>query len=264
MGWFFRYLFALLNCLYVFTIGYVFVRNRILISKMCDLFGYQKFKERAIPEIKAIIPEVEITAITKNDIPIKLFEVNWVNGNVSLIELVVINKLLQQYKPNKIFEIGTFDGRTTLNLAANSPKDAIVYTLDLPQEEDDASLQSPAFIPDKSFVGKVVSGSRFRGTECENKIKQLIGDSATFNFSPYEESIDFLFIDGAHTYDYLLSDSEKAMKMLRGGQGIILWHDYSWEWGGVVKALNRLYSTDGRFRDIRQIKGTSLVCYICY
>jgi len=37
-------------------------------------------------------------------------------------------------KARNIFEIGTFDGRTTRNMAANVTKDGHVYTLDLPSD----------------------------------------------------------------------------------------------------------------------------------
>ena len=38
--------------------------------------------------------------------------------------------------------------------------------------------------------------------------------------------MDFIFVDGSHSYDYVLNDSRKALSLLRGGKGIILWHDY--------------------------------------
>ena len=74
--------------------------------------------------------------------------------------------------------------------------------------------------------------------------------------------IDFVFIDGAHTYDYVLNDSRKAIDLLRGGKGIILWHDYA-DWFYVRKAINYLRTTDPRFANIRSIPGTSFACLIC-
>jgi len=257
----FMYLYALLNCFYIFTIGYFFSKSRKLISNMCELFGYQKLREFIDPGLKTVIPKIEIATIVDDGIPIQLREARWVDGNISLLELTAIVKLLQQYRPMKIFEIGTFDGRTTLNLACNSPAKAVIYTLDLPKEQPHF-IQPIPLTTDASFVGKASTGSRFHGTNCERKIFQLFGDSATFDFSPYENEMDFVFIDGAHAYDYTLNDSEKALKLLRNGRGIILWHDYSWVWAGVTKALSRLYATDKRFSGIKHIKGTSLVCYI--
>ena len=46
---------------------------------------------------------------------------------------MVIANLAEQAEPPTAFEIGTFDGRTTLNIAANLRPPARVYTLDLPK-----------------------------------------------------------------------------------------------------------------------------------
>lgn len=254
------YVYALLRCCYIFTIGYFFKKNRKLISNMCEIFGYQKLRELAHPEIRTTIPEVEIADIVDDSTPIRLRETAWKDGNISLAELTAIIKIIRQHNSKNILEIGTYDGRTTLNLAANSPEDAMVYTLDLPKKRTNSVPPSP-FRGDKSFVNKAVTGLRFQGTDCEKKIVQLFGDSATFDFSPYENKMDFVFIDGAHTYNYIFNDSAKAAKMLKDGRGVILWHDYSWVWPDVARALNKLYATDKLFGNIRHIKGTSLVYY---
>jgi len=259
----FMYCFALFNCLYIFTIGYVFSKNRKLISNLCELFNYQKIKETIKPELKAIIPEINIADLVNEATPIEIRELHSVDGNVTAEELIVIAKLVRQYKPNRMFEIGTFDGRTTLNLACNSSDDAKVYTLDLPNQKYVAKEQV-ALDGDMSFVNKSVTGSRFVRNECKNKITQLYGDSATFDFSPYEKKMDFVFIDGAHTYEYILNDSDKALKLLKDAQGIILWHDYKWVWDDARKALNKLYSTRSEFKDLKHVKGTSLVCMVKY
>lgn len=237
------YLYALACCLYIFTIGYAFKKNRKLISNMCEIFGFQKLREMADPEIRTTIPEITLPEIADDAALIRLRNVSWDDGNITLLELTAAVKLIKRYNPRKIFEIGTFNGRTALNMACNTAEGAIVYTLDLPEKNGRA-------------------GARFHGADCENKIIQLFGDSAAFDFSPYENSVDLVFVDGAHTYDYALSDTEKALKLLKNGRGIILWHDYSWVWPDVTRALNRLYSSDVRFKNVRHIKDTSLVCLI--
>ena len=85
----------------------------------------------------------------------------------------------------------------------------------------------------------------------------MYGDSATFDFSPFFDTVDFVFLDGSHHYKYVLSDSNVAVKLVGSRNGIILWHDYG-VWKGVSKALDELYSQDIGYREIRHIKGTSL------
>jgi predicted O-methyltransferase YrrM len=65
----------------------------------------------------------------------------------------------------------------------------------------------------------------FAGTPQEKKIRLLFGDSAEFDFSPYQQNIDLFFIDGAHSYDYVRSDSERALRCVYPG-GVIAWHDF--------------------------------------
>ena len=49
-------------------------------------------------------------------------------------ELAYLAMITRYVKPLKVFEIGTFRGRTALNFALNSPEDCFIYTLDLPPE----------------------------------------------------------------------------------------------------------------------------------
>ena len=251
-----RYVYAVLSCIYLFTIGFLFEKNRFLISTICEHFGYVEKTP------KAILPTIELSEVAPEHIPIQVREPVEVDGNISLAEIAVISKLVKLHNPTTLFEIGTFDGRTTLNLAANSSQDAKVYTLDLPQEglsETRLSLEPG----EEKYIEKKKSGSRYLNTDCEKKITQLYGDSATFDFSPFFDAIDFIFIDGSHSYEYILNDSEQVLKLLRNRKGIILWHDYDkpW-WGGLTSALNEMYLSRDEFKNIKQIKGTSLVCLI--
>jgi predicted O-methyltransferase YrrM len=187
-----------------------------------------------------------------------------VNGNVSDFEIDVINRLVKHFEPKTLFEIGTFDGRTSLNMAAHAPTDARVFTLDLPSNKiDDAALTIEQ--TDRQFIAKQMSGSRFIGTVFEKNITQLYGDSATFDFSPYLSSVDLLFVDGSHSYDYVLKDSATATKIVRPG-GVVIWHDYVGNgftaWPGVTKALNQLRTSDRRFRNMVNIMGTSFAFLI--
>jgi len=60
----------------------------------------------------------------------------------SIAELAYMAMICRALKPRKIFEIGTFRGRTALNFALNSPDNCTIYTMDLPPERPHAA--SPA------------------------------------------------------------------------------------------------------------------------
>lgn len=203
-----------------------------------------------------IIPKIGISEILPYEIDISLSDPEAKDGNVNLAELVIISQLVKQSKPEKIFEIGTFDGRTTLNMAKNSPASSKIFTLDLGSEEIEELSKTPH--GDRKFIGKVEAGWRFIGKQGSEKISQLYGDSTKFNFQEFFGKINLLFIDGAHQYEYVLKDSDTALKFM-APEGIILWHDYNTSWPGVTKALNELYNQNPHFKNLKYISGTSLV-----
>lgn len=200
-----------------------------------------------------LLPTIELSFLLPQEISVTIREPDTKDGNVSFGELIVIAQLVKRRQPRKIFEIGTFDGRTTLNLAANTSENTKVFTLDLPQG---MTVETSAG-GDKKFMGKVKTGARFKDRDEERKITQLFGDSAKFDFSPYKNSMDFIFVDGSHAYEYTLKDSESALLMAKPGT-VILWHDYAASWPGVTRALNELYQSDSHFKNLKHINGTSL------
>jgi hypothetical protein len=248
IGFAVRYVYALVASLYVFLGGFLVPRNRLLLFAICSHFGYRQ---------RSRIPQVDVATVLDRSAPVDLREAVAVEGNVTLLELLIIDQLIRLRRPKALFEIGTFDGRTTLNMAANCPEDGQVYTLDLPADSSHTTA-FPLDTGDQRFIKKTSSGARYVGTPFAPRIHQLYGDSASFNFEPYRSAIDLLFVDGAHSYDYVLNDSRRAHELLRDGRGLILWHDYL-TWEGVTKALNELYLTNEAFRGLRHVRGTSLV-----
>jgi predicted O-methyltransferase YrrM len=193
---------------------------------------------------------------------VQFLETNQADGNVNLAELAALNALCRTHNPKTILEIGTFDGRTTLNLALNS--DAQVFTLDLPAATE-AKLGTIG--GDIKYVDKPAHaiGARFaqpphNALPCAKRITQLYGDSATFDFSPWYGKVDFVFVDGAHNYDYVMNDTSVAKKLLRPEGGVIVWHDYG-VWKDVTRALNELSKSDPSLK-LSRIKNTSLVVAI--
>ncbi|MBT3698322.1 MAG: class I SAM-dependent methyltransferase [Methylococcales bacterium] len=187
----------------------------------------------------------------------RIWEHDKANGNIRISELSIINSIAANCEDGtSLFEIGTFDGRTTLNLAFSSPTNCKVFTLDLKPEMDTVfSLEKG----ERHMVEKEKSGARIEkhkesSSSITEKIDQLFGDSAKFDFSTYYNSCSLVFVDGSHQYDYALSDSKEAIKMIKKG-GVIIWHDYG-IWEGVTKALEEIESKDKI--GLKVISGTSL------
>jgi predicted O-methyltransferase YrrM len=166
----------------------------------------------------------------------------------------VLCALAQVLRCKQIFEIGTYLGETAWLLAHNNP-DVRIYTLDLPsvEEADNTRLQ----FTDRNYLEERRRGTRYLNTPEQSRITQLYGDSAAFNYSPYYNSMDLVFIDASHSYSYVKSDSENAFKML-SGSGTIVWDDYTY-YPGIYAYLNEIASTLDQ--PIMHIRGTRLALY---
>lgn len=154
------------------------------------------------------------------------------------IDLLSLSLLCRALGPKLIFEIGTFIGYTSLHMALNTPDDTRIHTLDLPPDHRSPSLRTTA--TDHKLIGRDVGPALFEETHVGHKVRRHFGDSATFDYSPWHNSVDLFFVDGAHSYDYVRSDTENALACTRSG-GVIVWHDYGrLEQSGVTRYLHEL------------------------
>lgn len=156
-------------------------------------------------------------------------------------ELAYLALISRALEPKRIFEIGTFRGRTALNFALNSPDGCRIFTMDLPPEgRDELSLELGA--ADRGIVEASETGVDYQGKQEASKIVQLFGDSNSFDFSPYFGEMDIVFVDGAHDYLSVRSDSQNAKRMIRPG-GVIVWHDFAnyGDYNDVTRAVLELF-----------------------
>jgi predicted O-methyltransferase YrrM len=171
-------------------------------------------------------------------------------GAVSLQEVKYLAASIQMLKPRTLFEIGTFHGGTTVQLALNSPSEAIVNTLDLPEDHPlRADHENVDLSPERL-------GKRHQVSTVSGKIRQHYGNSMEFDFGPFAGGCDWVFVDAAHTYDYVMSDTRNALAILRPG-GVVFWHDVNLAFEGTCQALEEFAS---RIPIVR-IRGTTLACY---
>jgi len=159
-------------------------------------------------------------------------------GTVRPIESQVLAALVTHLKPKSIFELGTYKGFSTMHLAENAPAYAVIHTLDLPYDKSRVALHNDMNEAHRDIKNINLNEQRyFHGKASAGKINELSGDSLTFDFSPYYGKIDLIFIDANHSYAYVKSDTENAMKML-SPNGVILWHDYDFIHPGVFRLIN--------------------------
>ena len=203
------------------------------------------------------IPKKSLNQLFNINKEIRLQNFTVREGNASYFELLAIATILANHSPKNLLEIGTFDGTTTLQMALNSPPNATIYTLDLPN--DPTTTHLPILDAEVPFVlDRKKHLRKYMGTPIEKKVVQHFGDSAVYDFNKFTDNgpIDLCFIDASHTYDYVKSDTEKTLKIL-APTGIILWHDFSPSCPDVYRYLDELSKT----LPLIHIADTRLVLY---
>jgi hypothetical protein len=192
--------------------------------------------------------------------PIRLLQTRKSAGDVNLSELAVLaSAAAAATAGDEVVEIGTFDGRTTLNFAINAPAQTIIFTLDLPPDVTPKFTLVPS---ERVLVEKPRSGRQFLEAAPEwaratGRITQAFGDSATFDWSAHHGRAGLVFVDGSHAYDYVLADTDTALRLV-AHKGVVMWHDYG-VWEGVTRALEQIEAS--RHLGLRHIRGTSLVVW---
>jgi hypothetical protein len=192
-----------------------------------------------------IFPGIEKCSI----VSVRKPESRTIGWSLDLQELIHILSVAKCTNAKRILEIGTFDGFTALNLAANLGDGGEVCTLDLPQ---DGQVGSEAI--SNACDSKIV-GSKFRGEKEVKQIRQLWADSTTADWKEFGSPFDLILIDGCHDYPYVKSDSANAIKHVRPG-GTIIWHDY-----GQFVDVSRAVDEFAHDYQIVAIIGTRLACY---
>lgn len=171
--------------------------------------------------------------------------------SLDLNELITLAAIVKFSKAKKILEVGTFEGNTALNMAANIPEDAAITTVDLPPDWDgELGLNIPDLNVNVGERSRI--GTHFHKTPFSGKIEQVFGDSARLDWGQLPGPFDLVFIDGCHDYAYVLSDTENALKVLKPG-GILIWHDY-----GMYKDVSRVVDEMAKKQTVKALRGTRL------
>lgn len=162
-------------------------------------------------------PAVSLEMIVDRDNHLNMTFPAWNSdpGAGSFWDLTTIAALTASLQPKLCFEIGTGQGRAALTLALNSHREAVIYTLD---------------------IGHSGVGAAYKGQPGEQKIRQIVANSKSYQFDEFYGKADMVLVDGGHDRQSVLWDSEIAFRLIRPG-GVILWHDFTPDWPGVISAL---------------------------
>jgi predicted O-methyltransferase YrrM len=183
---------------------------------------------------KRDIPQVSVLDICPGTQRWTLQSFPSVGASVSPMECAALAALSRLVGARRIFEFGTYKGVSTTQLILNLAEGGMVFTLDLPEDHPAYSLPIPK--PEERAIAAEGGKGILIPRDLLDRVTFLSADSAKFDETPYFESMDLVFVDGAHSYEYVKNDSDKGWRMLRPG-GIMAWHDCNAAHPDVVRYI---------------------------
>ena len=150
-------------------------------------------------------------------------------------EVLGLMRLLRERPPRRVLEIGSAHGGSFLLWARVARRDATLVSVDLPPWE----LDDPAEPDKRRQIAAVGSNGQRVHVIRGNSHDRAIRDAVSQCFAG--EPIDFLFIDGDHSFEGVSADFSDYSPLVAPG-GLIALHDihpHSKGWGGEVPALWR-------------------------
>jgi predicted O-methyltransferase YrrM len=188
-------------------------------------------------------------------------------GSLLTLESSLLVALTKIISAKRVFEIGTFNGNTTLLLANNTPRDAVITTMDLPPDEIEIFQEDSLDLLDANqndqFLRQVFKN---KGAFYINRApagvqaKIRIIHQNSHDFEPSKSGLcatqDLIFVDGGHDLATIKNDTAKALEMLKP-DGIIIWHDYLSKIHTEVEIYLREFANDRKVLAI----GSTMLCF---
>jgi hypothetical protein len=143
----------------------------------------------------------------------QVYPYTYLAGTSRTIDIALLKALARRYRKCAYLEIGSWRGESVCNVATIADR---CVSISLSNQEMANLGVSEKFIANTHLFSKEKSNITIIGH-----------DSHTFDYSPFLNAIDLLFIDGDHRYEGVKIDSVNAFRLLRDNESIIVWHDYS-------------------------------------
>jgi predicted O-methyltransferase YrrM len=132
-------------------------------------------------------------------------------------ELMTLCRRVRRLRPRRIIEIGTYLGGTLFCWPRLAAADAMIISVDLAGgpfgRDDDAAT--------RTFESYMLNGQRLICVRGDSRADRTLADVRGHLEG---QAVDFLFIDGDHSYETARSDYERFGALVRPG-GLIALHD---------------------------------------
>ncbi len=138
---------------------------------------------------------------------------------------------------SKFVEVGSWKGKSSAYLAVeiiNSKKDITLDCVDT--WKGSAEHKTDKYVKSNSLYELFIENT----SSLSSVINPIRLDSVSASKKHEDNSIDFVFIDASHEYDYVKKDIEAWFPKVKIG-GVIAGHDYKNGWIGVDKAVDEFF-----------------------
>lgn len=163
-----------------------------------------------------------------------------------LVDMIEYMNKSDRFNPETMIEIGSYVGESTAIFANYFKKVISIDPFINDYDVNDLVCEHADFdIVYQQFLSNM---SKFNNIQHIRKLSS----EAVSSFAL--ESVDFVYIDGCHTYDQVKEDIINYLSVVKKG-GFIGGHDYTGNWPQVVKAVNDvLVKVDYTFADGSWVK----------
>jgi len=159
------------------------------------------------------------------------FTNSWFDGNKP-----VWSHILDQLKPNKVLEIGAFEGRSTCFLIEHlgAERDLEIHTIDNweggIENKPGGSAEYVMTDVERRFFANTKIARDNSASEISHFVHKGFSDTqlATLMSNNMCGYFDFIYVDGSHQAPDVLLDALLSFKLLRLG-GVIAFDDYLWQ-----------------------------------
>ena len=171
--------------------------------------------------------------------PTESMQKSFAEWQMEVDDAPILRYIYRHMRPARHLEFGTWEGTGACYCLEEC--DARVWTINLPDgERIDGSpvyYSTPGEVPEGAVPAETRDnvpiyqtdagpfiGHRYRQAGYTHRVTQIYCDSREWDISEFSPGFfDSSLIDGGHSEDVVLSDTRKALALVRRG-GIILWH----------------------------------------
>jgi hypothetical protein len=157
------------------------------------------------------LPSIDLMDLLKQNEHV-LNTYSFLPGTSLITDIILLKSLAEKISNCVYLEIGSWRGESLVNIAEDADE---CFAVTLSKQE----------MKKNGFPQSAIDNSGFFVKDNHN-VKIIEENSHTFDFTRFNKKFDLIFIDGDHSYNGVLNDTQKVFPLLKDDRSIIVWHDH--------------------------------------